>query len=473
MSATLVPIQDRAPVPLGVRDDAPHLLPDKALPQLGTVRDTSIMKHFLQRALGGAGSRYRIEDCTITYIRYWPGETCSIIYAVAVRDAATGQENVQRLFARVLPPGLSQNLFSEALRGVLAASPLCDPVIHLSDLGMVIWLFPNDPKLNGLHSLLDANWLRDSVLPRLAAKDYGPDWTISTWHTEVVSYVPEHRCTLRAVVQLQHRMTGELRTRAYYGKAYPDHTGLATKRNMDDLRRICTGPFAPFRVPRPLLYQKECRTLWQAGVAGMPLYALQAGSAELLDSLRLTGRVIAALHGSGLALKNRCRPESPLDLLARASEILSHAEHDATSLPERLAGAARRPGISSCATVHRDLHLNNILSTHEGITLIDLDDIAVGDPVEDIARFIAHLCSLSMSRGLESQQIEPMIRAVVQSYCSAAPWRIDEGEFRWHLAAALIYQQACRCVTRPRKRRLANLNKIIRLAERIGRGVVL
>ncbi len=456
--------------PPGVESGAPKLCRDAALPQLGIVRDVSLMRSVLQRALFGGVERYRIEDCAISHIRYRPGEGCLIAYRLNIRDPIMRQTLVQRLFARVVPSGLSQDLFAKALSRAVVATPLCDPVLHLPDLGTVIWLFPNDPKLDGLPALVDESLLADSVLPHLAAEDCGEDWTVSNWHTEIVSYVPEHRCTLRAVVQLRHRTRGEFRVRTYYGKVYPDDTGWTTLRNMARLWKTCSGPSAPFRVARTLSYMERWRTLWQSGVAGMPLSALGAGSPELLRLLKGVGRAIGALHSSNLKCPWKIQPESPGELLRRAAEVLSRTEHNSAHLVERLISGARSLKASPRATVHRDLHTNNILSTDNGIALIDLDDLANGDPLEDLARFLAHLCSWSLKRGLDLPRIEPVVSTVVRGYINAVPWSITESQFRWHLAAALIYQEACRCITRPKARRLATLNSLIRLAEQVSKG---
>ncbi len=448
----------------------PELPQDEALPQLGTVRDVSMMRSVLQRALFGGVERYRIEDCAITHIRYRPGEGCSIAYRLNIRDQVTRDTVVQRLFARVVPSGLSQELFIEASSRARVATPFGDPVLHLPDLGSVIWVFPNDPKLDGLPALVDESLLADSFLPHLAAEDCGPDWSVSNWHTEVVSYVPEHRCTLRAVVQLRHKTTGEFRARTYYGKAYPDDTGWTTLRNMARLWKTCSGPFAPFRVARMLSYMERWRILWQSGVAGMPLSALGAGSPELLRLLKGVGRAIGALHRSTLECPGRVQAEGPCELLARAAVVRSRTEHISSCLVERLISAAPSLKASPRATVHRDLHTNNILSTDDGIALIDLDDLANGDPLEDLTRFLAHLCSWSLKRGLEVPRIEPMVSTVVRSYVGAVPWSVSPSGFRWHLAAALIYQEACRCITRPKARRLATLSNLVRLAEQVSNG---
>ncbi len=448
----------------------PGLLLDGSLPQLEAVCDESAMRAALQRALFGTGTRYRLEECIIARIRYRPHKRCLIAYFIEVRDTKKKQGILQRLSARVLPSGLSQHVFSEARRGALVATTLSDPVLHLPDLSTVIWLFPNDPRLVGLPALTDERRLGNSVLPTLAAKDCGPDWIVLNWHTEIVGYNPEHRCTLRAVVQLRHKVTHELCTRSYYGKAYPDaRTGPMTERKMKTLLEICSGPSASFIVARPLLYEEEWRILWQTGIVGTPLSELGTGSSELLRLLRDAGRAIGALHSSNLECPESVRAESARERLARAGNTLSCVEYSSTGLVERLIKTAPSLKVSPRRTVHRDLHLHNLISTDDGIALIDLDALTNGDPLEDLASFSAHLYSWSFLRGLEAPQIEPAVRAAVRAYANAVPWRIGEAEFMWHLAAALVFQ-ACHCVTRPEERRLATLNDLLHVAEEISNG---
>ncbi len=447
--------------------DIPELLRDESLPQLAVVRDESAMRAVLQGALFGAGTRYRVEECIIAHVRYRPHKRCLIAYLLEVRDTKKKRDILQRLSAKVLPSGLSQDMLREARRGALVASSFSDPVLHLPDLSTVVWLFPNDPRLHGLPALVDERRLEESVLANLAAKDCGPDWTVVNWHTEIAGYNPEHRCTLRAVVQVRHIVTGELRTRSYYGKAYPDdHTGRMTERRMKSLLEICSGPAAPFFVAQPLLYEEEWRILWQSGIVGTPLSELRAESSELLRLLKDAGRVVAALHSSNIECPETVQPESARERLARAGSTLSCVGYGSADLLERLIHTAPSLKTSLQGTVHRDLHLHNIISTGDGIALIDLDALGNGDPLEDLASFLAHVYSWSFLRGLDAARIEPAVRAIVRSYAKAAPWSIGEAELRWHLAAALVFQ-ACHCITRPEERRLATLNDLLQVAEEV------
>ncbi len=454
----------------GTAQVVPAVLLDTALPQLGAVRDESVMTGALERALFGTNADFRIENCTIAYIRYKPGKNCLVHYRVLIRDSRTGEAHLQRLAAKALPPGHSRDAFQNAQKRNHVTLPWCDPVHHLPDLDLVVWLFPNDARLEGLPALMDKHRLGSSVLPQLSAQAAGPDWQVAGWHSEVVSYVPERRCTLRAEVRLQHRITGEWRAETFYGKAYPDHTGLTTFRNMMNLRDASGGCSMPISVARPLLYEEDSRILWQSAVAGTQLSAMEAGSPGLLRLLKDAARSIGALHCSVLEFEEMNFQERPLVFLARAGDALSRRGLPCAGLVERLiadAGSLRTP---PQATVHRDLHLDNILATEEGIALIDLDSLAKGDPVQDLSSLLAHLCSWSLRKGLDGAQVEPAVRAVVRSYLDAVPWNLGEKEFRWHLAAALIYQQAGRCIAKPAGWRLAILEDLVRLAERIYQG---
>ena len=463
-------LQDNKTYHGGARLIVQDVLRDSALPQLGAVRDESVMTDALERALFGAGASFRIENCTIAYIRYKPGKSCLIHYRVLIRDVKTGEAHLQRLAAKALPPVQSGDAYRNARKRDLVLSPLSDPVHHLPDLGLVVWLFPNDSKLEGLPALVDKRRLGDSVLPQLSAVAAGPDWHVAGWHTEVVSYVPERRCTLRAEVRLKHRVTGESRAETFFGKAYPDHTGRVTFRNMERLYAASGGRSVPLGVARPLLYKEESKTLWQSAVAGTQLSALEAGGPGLLRFLKDAARGIGALHTFDLECGEVSVRERPLEFLIRAGDALSRRGISCAGLVERLVADAGRLNAPPRATVHRDLHLDNIFATEEGIALIDLDSLAKGDPAQDLSSLLAHLCSWSLRKGLDGAQVEPAVWAVVRSYLDAVPWKIGEEEFRWHLAAALIYQQASRCIAKPAGWRLGILEDLVSLAERINRG---
>jgi aminoglycoside phosphotransferase (APT) family kinase protein len=120
------------------------------------------------------------------------------------------------------------------------------------------------------------------------------------------------------------------------------------------------------------------------------------------------------------------------------------------------------PGFDSRATLHGDLHSNNIVIGTDRAFLIDLDRMASGPPSVEIGSLLAELAyrECLATRSPDFAQLD----AIAQEYARHASWPVDLREVRWHLAAALVRERSYRCVTSLKPGRVEAVPRLLQAA---------
>lgn len=443
---------------------------DEGLPQLEAALDAEMMRSVLQRRLSGE-ERFRIEGCRILQVRYKPGRKCLVAWSLTISEVLTGRTDEQIVCAHILPEGESLSHFEKAAAGPLHQVRCGRPLEHLPELEMVIRLFPNDRKLRGLARIADAEQLRAVVVPELVARSAEPGLRLAGLSHKIIHYVAEHACTVRIEAELVSPDSGEVQTRIWYGKTRDSDEGAATWRNMLCLWESGARLNGRLLMAEPLLYQPEERTLWQAGLNGCTLADQNFSSREFLRLLARAAETVAALHQSAVPELSESGTPQRLVRLREAYQLLSQVR-PATSEPvrlllSRLEAEAAQQGARPLVTLHADLHLKNFFVTDDRVALIDLDNLRRGDPLQDIGSFIASLYFRGLIEEIPARITKLIAEEFVRAYRAAVPWSFTEAELDWHIAAALIEERACRCVTRLKAGRLEVIDELVALAGRI------
>ena len=158
---------------------------------------------------------------------------------------------------------------------------------HLPELDLVVWQFPEDPRLPTLPAL---------VTPRLAARIMPPavrDLLGSSpgdgLRTTVVRYQPEVSATLR--LEVDHDGP------AVFAKHLADGTAPIASRHQ---ALWSTSDLPPeLRIAEPLAADPVRGVLWTRGVSGRPL-AEAVDPDQLPDATSSLGALLAALHASSV-----------------------------------------------------------------------------------------------------------------------------------------------------------------------------
>jgi len=366
----------------------------------------------------------------------------------------------QIVTARFLLAGSSDSCFAEAQRAALNTPAFGQPVFHLRDLNAVVWAFPNDPVLTGVHALTDEERITREVAPSAVSQILGREVPVRQVTVETVQYVPERGYTVKATA-----LTGDGQPVVFYGKTCPDVTGKLTYGRMCELWESERRRSGAFRMAQPLAYEPRHIALWQAAVEGPTLDTLRGPAAQFPPLFELAGRSIAALHQTPVSGLRRMTVADLRRRLLDTERLLREVKPLAgrfSSLVARLLEESGNPGSRPIATLHGDLAGQNLVLSTDGAVLIDFDNACAGDPLMDLGSFLSTTCSGRMMRRMPPSDLASILQAVIAGYERNVPWDVPCAALRWYIAEHLISVRARRTVVRYRG---ISLEEILELAE--------
>jgi len=422
---------------------------DPALPQLAVVLDPGRMRDVFAQALAWREPP-ALQACAVERVKYRPGRNCVVGYRLTLQDA-TGASCEQRVCASVYGAEESQTRYRAGLLECDPAQPgtvqrpLLPALSFVAPLNMLVRAFPWDRKLRGLHLLVDARVVESRLLPPVVAARWGAGAGIASIRQRVVSYFPDHTCTVCVDVRLKG--VSRRRTWRVYGKMRYDDAGANTFVLMQRLWEVAGQGGASAAYARPLHYDPALRLLWQEAAEGEPLGTLLDTGVPTSTLLQRTASALAGLHASGLAPARVVRMDDLLDALRSAADVVAEAVPECAARVQALKAAllASVPGEGACGTLHGDLHSHNILVGRTRIALIDIDRLSQGPVAAEVGSLLAELAMRECMRGgaLERERLEQ----AADAYAEARGERLDAQALRWHCAGAMLRERALRCVT--------------------------
>ncbi len=324
------------------------------------------------------------------------------------------------------------------------------------ELDMIVWKFPDDPRLKQLRDLLDparaVEYFPYASLP--FNRDGVGEITVS-----VGRYRPEQRCILRYDIEY-----GQDHERfVLYAKIFADDNGEGVHAriqhcyNIADAFGVC--------IAKPLGYSAAVRTVWQEELRGEPLVvALEAGTFD--GTVAAIGHCLAKLHTADLHMKKVVTREARLADAAKKSRKLAQSlpglDADLAALIAR--GAADLAGLPPApeAVIHGDVHFGQFLITDDGqLALFDFDEWSRGDPAQDLADLIVdpHVSQFARDKAEANRILSARVASkLLASYQAHAAWTISEATINWHARIQLInkaYRAAIQQEPRWRKKVLA------------------
>ena len=204
-------------------------------------------------------------------------------------------------------------------------------------------------------------------------------------------------------------------------KAFLDPARAATADA--NLSALAGRPFAAgeLRVPEPVALVDD-RVLVYRSADGVPLARLTSGSAAV-PAARSAARWLARLHSCGIELPRH------LNLAAEASSAHQWAAliganeptlaTPATALAQRWAlevTAGGAGGAGASVPLHKDFHVGHVLVDAARVTVIDLDEMRLGEPTFDVAHFCTYLDLLPQPWAADARV------AFLSEYAAVAGW---------------------------------------------------
>ncbi len=380
---------------------------------LDSCLDPEAMRPLLQQALPGAAGRgvvvdrLRVLSARRNASRHRNPHPLTLRYEAEVHDDATGAADTLQLYGKVYRGGASAQARQDA------------PALHLPQLDMLLWRWPADPGLPQLAHLLDPEQTRRW-------------WGQPARAVSALRYEPEQRATL-----CYSRDAANANDRQLYVKTFSDARGEALLRRFTHFHEQSARDRGSPAVARPLGYCAQTRAFWQAPASGIPLQQALAGR----DGAALPGRLaqaLVAVHAAPHALAGVQAHDTAHWLMEvrRRGKKVSRAAPHLGSRVVRLADAIEQSAAllprSPLTVIHGDFHAGQAWLDGERVVLFDFDEFAMGDPMEDVAAFLARLRTLTA---------DPLFAArFLAAYEQIAPAQYCRYRLQWHRVVQQMLQ---------------------------------
>lgn len=439
--------------------------PDRGVPGLGLALRVESLFELLTERLPECRDGVRFLGGRLVDVQYTPGVGAHVLWKVKAYDPDAGRTGRQFLFVRALrvdepiPPApaelISRYRDLRASKGMARAMPLRTPWLVAQDAHLIVHAFPLDPAMPSLLNVADPEAMK--VALRHLWQERGA--RVRRVHVDTLSYTPGMRAALqyeilaedgRTSVPELRRLVGKIDVRRPPARLFAGHWAVWRQGS----GRLCIAP--------PVGYLAVARLSLQEFLTGTRLSDI-TGIGELKGRVRKAAYAISRVHALTAPVVKHRSLEKEMSNVERWGAVLSQirpaqAARLAT-LSSRLRGElAERIRIT--ATIHADFHLANILTDRNGVTLIDWDQAAHGDPMLDVGRLLASLRVASLrlngkldglddvgdsfleaylARTRENAQRARLFEASSLITAAATPFRLQrEG---WEEAADLIIDQ--------------------------------
>lgn len=465
---------------LSQRDGLDDIPMDVRLPQLSMILDTEAMRRTLWNGMFESASvrdRFLIRQCDIIQVRYKPESSCMVSYRLNVENVETGESGEQILCGRAFPDGRSLPQWEKASTQALVQPRFGKPLIHLPEVEMILWSFPNDRKIHTLPASSHAALSTSSIPPNWVLAHVGTGWQVADTKSRVMHYVGEHTCTVQTSFELIHSSQDTRQTLTIFGKAYYNEEGAQTDLVMRQLWDSEARRSGRLGVARPLRYDTRLKTLWQEGIQGTTLENHSIETPASIPLLEKAAHTIATFHTTPLSNIPQITMAEQLSKLESVASVLMQCRPTCrpilVPLQDRLIEQAKIISLGPTATLHGDLHMKNLFLTHDRIALIDLDNVCEGHPGLDLGSFVAGLLTGALAKHVPLSQMAVPVQRFLNHYNQSTPWKIDQHTLAWFTAVALVVERSHRCITRLKHNQREHLKALLSLADRISESLSL
>lgn len=372
----------------------------------------------------------RVESLRPDYLRLKVRESAIVGFAAEGRDDA-GAPVALPVYARTFPTPERAAAVHGKMQEKRVLESAFGPGVGVTASGRtVVFAFPNDAELGGLHRMAQLSSCLQELRELPFATGRRPRRRRSS--LEPVRYKPERRFIARVETVLVDDASGERARADVYLRWFPDRRGTMVAAVAELLGR------AGVPVARQLGTGRGGRLVVEEAVPGT------RGSVAVREDgfdPETIAAVIGRLHstpvtrslGFGLASaeSRRAAASSALDTVALVAPELAGAACR-LAVAFRAADTAAGPPVG----VHGDLHLDQLLVRSDGMSLIDFERFAVGDAVADPANLVAHLIELGIDEPSGADRFDALGTEMRRAWLRATGF--SDAGFGLHVACSLV-----------------------------------
>ena len=431
-------------------DVRPAVLPseypaDPDFPQLEIASDPRSMLEIFRAHLEPLpGTSCRILDCRPFRFRCRQATSrCVLQYTLRLFDPASGRQWDHWATGLIYSePGKAEGLWrtlsaTDPAKEVPGPWRTFEPVSFIPALDMLVENFPYDRRLPHLGRVLGGG-LRE-LEPQLLARR-GRGWRPSAPPTiEPTRYRTEMGAVFRYDLPARDDVTGRSETVRCYVKVYRNERGEETFERMRSWTRDARQGYG---LVRPIAYSRDLRTLVLEEARGTSLKELMRGDGNAVAAVQAAARATAAFNQDDLVVRRSHALEDQLGQLQRAAALVLWACPDVREeVREITAAVVSGLSVVPPGPIHGDLKPDHVFLSDGDVVFVDLDSVALGDPVRDPAHFCSYLLGRVGLDSLSRASARTLAGEFAESYFSHVPggWR---RRFPLHCAGALI-EVAC------------------------------
>ncbi len=368
--------------------DAALALRDASLPGLPVLLDAEKLQATLQSCL----PHQDLRSVRVDYLRYKPGTNCIAALSLDLGGVPT------LAYAKALRS--SDRTRAESRH----ASTNASHAVLLPSIATEFHLFPSDHKLPHLPRVTDVAW---AALRSPRPSEDAPHSPVLS--IEPLAYKPERRFVAR-----WHLADG----RSFVAKTYLAQDFDAVRRNAESAQ-LCRS----VRLARLSGVRERRATLLFPWIDAQPLAASLPDPRLSESTLHEVGDCLARFHQHPAPdhLPGRFPPDEArriANLLPAITCLVPESQPLLEHLVANLSDTIRQhpPARHLC---HGDFHAGQVLLNQEGLHLLDFDELHVGDPLTDLASFIAHLERETIRGRLTASRRDTFSAAILHGYASA------------------------------------------------------
>lgn len=351
-----------------------------------------------------------------------------LVEALAKTGGAAGKPKTQYLFVQIYP---SAEEAAGRLAGDGGKRPLRSigpPAVLLDEWNAVVWSLPNGPRLRRVRACFGRK--RFSKFQRKLGLDLGP-YKSQGRRPQIIRYVPRRRALFR------HQPPAG---KALYIKFYRPGGYRNPVENLGLLTALAERRNLGFMPPRLVAHSAEVRAAIVEEVPGVPMTTLFATPEPL--AFAAVGRAIAGLHGCDLApslvwsplAERRALDAAMADVTRALPALVPVVGHLLQRIDRLMSGVA----FDQWTPVHGNLFGDQILVEGNEVAIVDWDDLALGDPLFDLGRLIAHIAFASSAHPEARAALAAAAATLLDSYRCESGRALDRDRLRWQIAVALL-----------------------------------
>lgn len=414
---------------------------DVKLPHLEKILDVEQVLQKFKSAFAAYLSAQKLapKRCVIERIQHKRGKRCRVLYRIILANE-NGETCEHWFLGKMVKQGQASGQFEAARLSDELSNGTWPAVSLWEDWDMLLWAFPNDPAMRTLRIAADPNFIRSFLSENIDKFGYDLNWRCVEAIVKQVKCKPGKRCVLRVRAVLQSKK-GEREHVTFYSKTYPDGNALAHYRALNQVHQHFSENL---NIPRPILFIDQANTFWQAEWPGQPLVdMLQFANWDALFSH--LGEKIAQFHT--MPFRDFAEKHNITTVSREAIEnakmlgwlLPARREHMEDVLDTILQVQQSLPmQYIPKVPIHGALRLEQFLANGNEVSLVDFDATSSGDPIFDVATFIASLQYMELTHGFSRQVVMRAINRFQENYFRLVPWEHNRKRLAWYATSFFL-----------------------------------